>query len=77
MGVTRTGTTGGSGARGSKRPIAGAEDIIAQCRGLKGVRAVKNSKKKIFNFLRVEPLNRGLRGQRPLIFGAAFQSGKN
>jgi hypothetical protein len=47
MDMTRTGTTGGSGARGSKRPIAGAEDIIAQCRGLKGVRAVKNSKKKI------------------------------
>jgi hypothetical protein len=50
MDMTRTGTTGGSGAGGSKIPIAGAEDIIAQCRGLKGVRAVKNSKKKVSIF---------------------------
>jgi hypothetical protein len=63
MGVTRTGTTGGSGARGSKRPIAGAEDIIAQCRGLKGVRAVKIVKEN-FQFLplyKAAPKNASIR----------------
>jgi hypothetical protein len=45
MGMTRTGTTGGSGAIGNMTPIAGAECIIAQVRYLKGIPAVKKEKK--------------------------------
>jgi hypothetical protein len=65
MDMTRTGTTGGSGARGSKRPIAGAEDIIAQYRGLKGVRAVKIVKRK-FQFLPLYKAAPKIREQDPL-----------